>query len=274
MDKYVCKVCLEKFDHSFKRPLVLFRCAHTFCAHCVENLAENVCPICRNIIEETSPNWSILETTPESNYDKAKAELNRQIADIKIISKKLNEIKVKKFEENKARIDSMKTQLIVYNQTLIKKIRRKELKNLKEIKQDALTFMQQIESIELDDEIIINENSFLKDLSKNKFTEQEMKTKANYLLKQKANIYRKAERIQQLKYESNFLICFITDMQMVFNNSIAAIQNLTTDIKMVFSNLFNNLKRDIESGSFKSEIDTFVGSVYFIILLLFFLYIC
>ena len=57
-----CDICLEKFDHSLNKPLVLIRCAHTLCARCVENLVEKKCPNCNAEIEEARTNWSVLKT--------------------------------------------------------------------------------------------------------------------------------------------------------------------------------------------------------------------
>ena len=40
---HLCKkleICLEKFDHSINKPLVLFRCGHTLCNKCVDDLHE------------------------------------------------------------------------------------------------------------------------------------------------------------------------------------------------------------------------------------------
>jgi len=263
MDKNLCKVCSEKFDHSLKKPLVLIRCAHTFCAQCIGKFVENVCPICRCIIEDTSTNWSILETTPESSYDKAKADLEKQLKNNQVIKSKLNELKVKKLEENKFRADSITAQLQLHNRTLIKQYNREEIIYLKAIKENTLKFKQELElayTIENEIELI--------NLTENKYTEEELKALKNLILKQREGLYCNAKRIQKLRHGSNFLSCFIFDMKMVFH---ILIQNITTHAKMVFTNLLNNLKIDLTTESFISDLQTFFGIVSFFLYMLFLL---
>ena len=55
-----CDICVENFDHLQRIPLLLFRCAHTLCASCVEKLVEKKCPCCNGVIQETRTNWSLL----------------------------------------------------------------------------------------------------------------------------------------------------------------------------------------------------------------------
>ena len=117
-----CDICLEKFDHSLNKPLVLIRCAHTICAKCVDNLVEKKCPTCNCDIEETRTNWSILKTAIESDYDKLKAELDKTFNEIESLEKKLNKAKEIKIEENYNRVKIVKNHVEKQANELIKLI--------------------------------------------------------------------------------------------------------------------------------------------------------
>ncbi len=66
-----CKICFNKYDHSLRKPYHL-SCPHTFCKDCIIKIQiyANQCPACRLPIRETYPNIELLETIPESNYER------------------------------------------------------------------------------------------------------------------------------------------------------------------------------------------------------------
>ena len=126
-----CDICLEKFDHSLNKPLVLIRCAHTLCAKCVDNLVKKKCPTCNGKIEETRTNWSILKTTIQSNYDNLKTELDRTFNEIELLEKKLTEAKELKLEDNSNRVKIVKNLVEKQANDLIKLINENKKKLFK-----------------------------------------------------------------------------------------------------------------------------------------------
>ena len=128
-----CDICFEKFDHSINKPLVLFRCAHTMCSKCVSLLSEPKCPSCGCVIEETRPNWSLLKTVPESDYDKLKSDLTKSISEIELLEKGFTETEQRKKEENSNLIKSLRSQVENRANDLIKQINMNKKNLFKEI---------------------------------------------------------------------------------------------------------------------------------------------
>ena len=211
MEKMACKICLEKFDHSLKRPLVLFRCGHTFCAQCVGDFIEKLCPICRCKIEDFTINWSILEETPESSYDKTKAEIEKQSSEIRSIKAMLDKLKSEKFQQNNIRVESMKNQVKSYKETLLKQINTEETRILKEIETKALQFKTEVNKL-----TAYGENSSAKyNLSENKLKEKDLNTLKVDLLRQKADLSAKLGKTKLLKDETEFPVIFSLNIKMV-----------------------------------------------------------
>ncbi len=63
-----CKVCLEIYNDSNRKPKIITNCGHTFCSNCLNSLNIKSCPKCRNKIIDCVINYDILELiTNDSN---------------------------------------------------------------------------------------------------------------------------------------------------------------------------------------------------------------
>jgi len=128
--KMECEICLEKFDHSINKPLVLFRCGHTLCSKCVDNLHEKKCHNCSDPIEDIRPNWAVLKTTPESEYDKMKADLLKSLTEIELLEKNIQNTEQK---NSSNLIKQLKKQVEHRSIELIKQINLNKRQLFKEI---------------------------------------------------------------------------------------------------------------------------------------------
>lgn len=74
---YLCEICLEEFNKSAQKPMVLTNCGHSVCLKCLVQLKftqnSRVCPQCRSEIVDSKPNFSLIKLLAnknESNDDK------------------------------------------------------------------------------------------------------------------------------------------------------------------------------------------------------------
>ncbi len=103
-----CDICIEPYDHSIRKPCSLSSCPHTFCLKCVDQLNNNKCPHCNELIKGKHINIGLLKLIPESSYDKLKTttlKSSNEITEIKNKLKKINEEKLSIYE---TRIKSIK----------------------------------------------------------------------------------------------------------------------------------------------------------------------
>ncbi|CAL2036057.1 unnamed protein product [Caenorhabditis brenneri] len=56
-DVIKCPVCFEGMD----APKMAVGCGHTYCTPCIEQLDRRPCPVCRLVITDTKPNFSLAE---------------------------------------------------------------------------------------------------------------------------------------------------------------------------------------------------------------------
>ena len=165
-----CDICLEKFDHSINKPLVLFRCGHTLCSKCVESLIEKKCPSCSCLIEEIRPNWSLLKIAPESEYDIAKIEALKSLNEIESIENKLEDT-VNQTESNLDLIKRLKSQVECRANELTKQINLDKKELLKEIEKKCKTLNQQPQQSEPS---LLKKNELKEKLSNNKLEKQQL----------------------------------------------------------------------------------------------------
>lgn len=57
-----CPVCLDKYNQTKRRPMVLVPCGHTICNSCYGKLTVNNCPIDRGNIQSTVVNHCLTTT--------------------------------------------------------------------------------------------------------------------------------------------------------------------------------------------------------------------
>jgi hypothetical protein len=83
MQNLNCKICFNQFDHSKHKPYVLIYCTHTFCIECIQKLKSKEdsfkCPTCSSQVSKINPNWTLLDSIPESSYDKLRRNLESNI---------------------------------------------------------------------------------------------------------------------------------------------------------------------------------------------------
>lgn len=64
-----CKICFQEYDQNKYTPMIL-NCGHTVCIDCTYRLTNNKCPFCKNIINNTSKNYSLIDIISEKNNNK------------------------------------------------------------------------------------------------------------------------------------------------------------------------------------------------------------
>lgn len=81
-----CKICFEEYDNFERKPFSAMPCGHSFCRECIDNLKKEKydCPICRNPIVSSAPNFSLMEIlsmksenfTANSQNNESKSNVN------------------------------------------------------------------------------------------------------------------------------------------------------------------------------------------------------
>ena len=106
-----CKICLEKYDHSKRKPYCLIPCAHSFCISCLNKLTILTCPNCNSSSTDKSPNWDLIELVPESRYDKIKQELEQNLNEANELKKELNKLREVKEAENSNKLELLQEEI-------------------------------------------------------------------------------------------------------------------------------------------------------------------
>jgi hypothetical protein len=106
-----CKICLEPYDHSIRKPYSLSSCPHTFCINCLERLKENKCPVCNRNIISKNINLELLELIPESEYDKSKAEAFKSLNELNELRDNLKLKQDLKLKEHLSQLNLIKNTL-------------------------------------------------------------------------------------------------------------------------------------------------------------------
>jgi len=94
-----CKICFNNFDHSKHRPYQL-SCPHTYYISCLNKLKSNKCPMCNSIIVNKNTNIALLELIQESDYDRLKSKISKNLIEINNSKTELafkREIKLKEY---------------------------------------------------------------------------------------------------------------------------------------------------------------------------------
>ena len=134
-----CKICSELYDHSIHKPCSLISCSHTYCQSCLNKLeksTDNKCPSCSQVITGKNPNHQLLETIPESNYDKLKSKSLTELIEI-------NKTKQDMLNKGQKKFNQYETKL-----TLIKKLISDEtIRLINILKENETILLNQCESI-------------------------------------------------------------------------------------------------------------------------------
>ncbi len=152
-----CLKCSENFDHSNKRPMSLLKCAHTLCNECLINLDIKKCPTCESKIEEATTNWSILNITPLSEYDKKKESFENRMKKIESDSIQFEtNLKLEKIKKLPEWVKTTKEQVENQTNKLIKILNENKRKIFKDIDEKAKTIRNKISQAKI--ESIINDS--------------------------------------------------------------------------------------------------------------------
>jgi len=89
--KFTCNICFEKYDKSFRQPIILMFCGHTFCSQCINELKQQkyLCPTCRETIVREKTNFALLEALDDLETSHLSQEQMEKVEDKLISSDKL-----------------------------------------------------------------------------------------------------------------------------------------------------------------------------------------
>jgi hypothetical protein len=184
-----CDICLEKYDNSIKRPLIIIKCGHTYCAECLGNLIEKKCPSCNVYIDSTITNFAVLKTTSESEYDKLKAELEKSLKELESFEKNLAEDRKNKIQQNSERVKLVKNKVENQTNVLIKLLNENKKRLFKEIEENSKLLNQnQKTSVALNKRDEIAEK-----LSSNKYNKKQLIEVRDDIIKQNIELSQKTE---------------------------------------------------------------------------------
>ena len=236
-----CDICLEKFDHSINKPLVLFRCGHTLCSKCVNNLVEKKCPTCNGLIEETRPNWALLKTAVESDYDKMKSELLKSLSEIESLEKKLETTEQQKSEKNLDLIKRLKSQVQSRADEHVKQINSDKKLLFKEI-ETKFKDLEQQEQAKSESETKDKKDEIKEKLNDNKFDKKQLIDLKPELINRLSILSVKAKTIGE----------FADSFELIVNEKTKTGENIIGEIKkyQVFYSFFHNFNINTHTYNF------------------------
>ncbi len=59
-NKMNCKICFEQYNKNKHKPVILMQCGHSVCITCLNELTTFLCPICREQIITSKPNYDLI----------------------------------------------------------------------------------------------------------------------------------------------------------------------------------------------------------------------
>ena len=186
-----CDICLENYDNSIKRPLIIIKCGHTYCAECLGNIVEKKCPSCNAYIDSTITNFAVLKTTSESEYDKLKAELEKSLKELESFEKNLAEDRKNKIQQNSERVKLVKNKVENQTNVLIKLLNENKKRLFKEIEENAKLFNQSVNQ-----KALLSPNkrdNIAEKLSSNKYNKKQLIEVRDDIVKQNIELNRKTE---------------------------------------------------------------------------------
>ena len=241
----LCNVCLERFDHSLRKPLTLVTCSHSLCSLCVENLEEKKCPTCKETIEETRTNWSVLKQTPPSQYDQLKESIQMSIKDLDELEKKL-EIDLKQAGINKLNetVKEVKKRVEDKTNEMIKILNENKTKTFKHIDSLAIDMKKELNGVK-----VVNFSSNLQDdLNENKMTLEELVKKNVNISNIKAEF---SNAITLLFTQLNDSIEFYPNEATPINDLIGRVKRF--NLYDYYQNKAKNAKSDEEAIKFHNQ---------------------
>ena len=213
-----CQVCYSCFDHSRHKPYSL-SCPHTFCISCLNQLKNDLCPLCKNKIKSKHPNLALIEVLPKSSYDLLKEESLKHYYEASELIQTLNNaqetklVEIKKAREQiKATSDLWIKIVKTHNRELIAKV-------------DALhgKTKEDLNKYNVSKDSTIKLNSLKQLLENNELDEIELNMLNDENIERKSNISKSLNEIENYQ-KCNFL-------KNDFIETIALKENLIGQIK-------------------------------------------
>lgn len=168
--------------------MVLINCGHSLCFQCEIKLPAKKCPNCNSNIESTLTNWELLKLVAESEYDKLKSELDKNINEIVSIRTKIQTDEEQRIKENSNQVSSIKTRVETQTKELIRQINESKFQLFKEL--DAANRLES--RIGSCNKILLNfdklREAATKNMANNQLSKEQLANLNAKLLKQKKEL--------------------------------------------------------------------------------------
>ena len=198
-----CQICFNQYDHSKHKPYSLSSCPHTFCACCLVKVKK--CPICNKIYKEMHPNLALLAFIPESEYDKARNDLELKLKDVDTLKLELKSLSQIKTQDYAARIDLVKKEINEKAKQLIQSI----LSNQKRLLDEADCLKAGFDyflgyNLNVNYLVDLKLDEFYSCLIKNETNQEDLLNLNAELQKYKNDLNETSEKVAQLAEEVKF----------------------------------------------------------------------
>ncbi len=205
MQNLNCKICFNQFDHSKHKPYVLIYCTHTFCIDCIKKLkikesTSFKCPTCSGLVSKINPNWTLLDSIPESNYDKLLSNLEQNINQVQMLRTNLKTNRDLKIKQMSQKMKDLRSEIKSKAGMSIKLIHQcqkrliKKSKNIESSYKKKFTNLVSYERVNLAKKVEDARNY----LSDNNLDETKLKSFTTELVTRKQSFSSKLDQVNKL----------------------------------------------------------------------------
>ncbi len=109
-----CKICFEQYNKNKHKPVILMQCGHSVCITCLNELTTFLCPICREQIITSKPNYDLIDLLEQATNQQQQQQVTKSFHTInlkEIINNDLKYLNQYLHKECEKKIDKYKFEL-------------------------------------------------------------------------------------------------------------------------------------------------------------------
>jgi len=130
-NKMNCKICFEQYNKNKHKPVILMQCGHSICITCLNELTTFLCPICREQIITSKPNYDLIDLLEQAtNQQQQQQQVTKSFHtinlkeiinnDLKYLNQYLNKECEKKIDKYKFELNRKTNEILKNNKIFFK----------------------------------------------------------------------------------------------------------------------------------------------------------
>lgn len=244
-----CKICMQEYNESNRRPQIILPCCHTFCSCCLDyTSADLACKDCGTPLQERKTNTAILDALNQKKAATVKENIKRFERNLRWL---YLEYKSKR-QENSDKLDELDDQITNKVNQLVEIIFQNHFKLREQIEQSRIQLDEQLSQILKENEIELLRNK-LNLIKSNQDSSQcfnhlsQDLTDLNGLMN---NIFPKMKSLGQFEFDVNF-----KQNDLIIQNSLDIVGQLIHAESAVVETLPPDMSADTSSTKTTTNVD-------------------